>query len=90
MAKKGNVQITTTGAWAEQIIMKAEEQLSGVPLGQRAECFQALAYMCFQRTTELAVDKVIDAVDKSLVEAGLSEVSQIVHGVRMSNRKANH
>lgn len=56
-------KLTTKGEWADQLMELGDEQLKEVPLGVRASCFQALAIKCFQRSTELAADSMIAAID---------------------------
>lgn len=81
--------IMTKGSWAEQMIMTAEKQLAGASIADKAACFQALAIKSFQRSTELAVDTVIKAMEDNLVEAGLipAELDKVFEGVRMAVRK---
>jgi len=55
---------TTKGEWVQTIIDRCEAELKLAPTGTKASCFQALAIMCFQRSTELAVNSVIEAVDQ--------------------------
>lgn len=84
--KANKSQSITTGDFCKEMVGYVEERLGPSSLKGRAAAFQALAIMCFQRSTELSADVIIEAVDTAFnKEMGIppSSRNKIMEGVRM-------